>query len=39
MEYSIGEIAKMFNLNESTIRYYDQMGIIPGIKEVWYKNI
>ncbi len=33
MEYSIGEVAKMFNLNESTIRYYDQMGIIPGIKK------
>ncbi len=33
MEYSIGEISKMFNLNISTIRYYDNIGLLPGINK------
>ncbi len=33
MEYSIGEISKMFNLNISTLRYYDGLGLLPGINK------
>lgn len=31
MPYTIGEVAKKFNLTHSTIRYYDQEGLIPNI--------
>lgn len=31
--YSISEVAKMFNLSTSTLRYYDQEGIIPGLQK------
>ncbi len=34
MTYSISEIAKMLEVEPSTIRYYDQMGIFPNIKRV-----
>ncbi len=34
MTYSISEIAKMLEVEPSTIRYYDQMGIFPSIKRV-----
>ncbi len=30
--YTIGEISKKFNLNISTIRYYDKEGLFPNIK-------
>lgn len=29
MGYSIGEAAKLLNINESTIRYYDKEGLLP----------
>lgn len=32
--YSIGEVAKMFNLTVPTLRYYDKEGLIPNL----YKN-
>ncbi len=31
--YSIGEVAKLFNLSVPTLRYYDQEGLIPGLKK------
>lgn len=34
MEYSISEIAKMMDVEPSTLRYYDQIGIFPNIKRV-----
>ncbi len=34
MTYSISEIAKMMEVEPSTIRYYDQMGIFPNIKRI-----
>lgn len=32
MAYTIGEIAKRFNITISTIRYYDKEGLLPNIK-------
>lgn len=32
MAYSIGEIAKKFNISISTIRYYDKEGLLPNIE-------
>ncbi len=32
MEYSIGEIAQKLNLATSTLRYYDNEGLLPFIK-------
>lgn len=32
MTYSIGEVAKMLNINSSTIRYYDKEGLLLNIK-------
>lgn len=32
MTYSISEIAKMMNVEPSTLRYYDQMGILPNVR-------
>lgn len=32
MAYTIGEIAKRFNISISTIRYYDKEGLLPNIK-------
>jgi DNA-binding transcriptional MerR regulator len=29
--YTIGEVAKMFNLSVPTLRYYDQEGLIPNL--------
>ncbi|BDR59657.1 MerR family transcriptional regulator [Xylocopilactobacillus apicola] len=29
--YSISEVAQMFNISPSTLRYYDQEGIIPNL--------
>lgn len=43
--YSIGEVSKMMDLNISTLRYYDKMGILPkiqrksGIRKFDEKNI
>ncbi|MGM0213323.1 MerR family transcriptional regulator [Enterococcus sp. AZ109] len=33
MEYTIGEAAKRFNLNISTLRYYDKQGLIPNLQK------
>jgi len=32
MKYSIGEVAKEFNLSASTLRYYDNEGLFPNLK-------
>ncbi len=32
MFYSIGEVAKMFNIPASTLRYYDREGLFPNVK-------
>ncbi|MFR7589996.1 MAG: MerR family transcriptional regulator [Longibaculum sp.] len=32
MYYTIGEVAKMFNLTPSTIRYYDKEGLLPFVE-------
>lgn len=32
MTYSISEVAKMMQIEPSTLRYYDQMGLLPNIK-------
>ncbi len=29
MEYSIGEVAKILDINPSTLRYYDKEGLLP----------
>ena len=34
MSYSINEIAKMMGTTASTLRYYDSMGLLPGVKRV-----
>ena len=34
MSYSISEVAKMMHITASTLRYYDQMGLLPGVKRV-----
>lgn len=33
MNYTIGEVAKRFHLNASTLRYYDKQGLIPDLKK------
>lgn len=33
MQYTIGEVAKKFNVNISTLRYYDRMGLIPNLEK------
>ncbi|KRL96381.1 MerR family transcriptional regulator [Limosilactobacillus equigenerosi] len=30
--YSIGQVAELFNLNISTLRYYDQLGLFPDLQ-------
>ncbi|MCQ2570401.1 MAG: MerR family transcriptional regulator [Limosilactobacillus sp.] len=30
--YSIGQVAELFNLNISTLRYYDQLGFFPHLQ-------
>ena len=30
--YTIGKVAKMFNLSISTLRYYDKEGLFPGME-------
>ena len=32
MFYSIGDIAKLFNIPASTLRYYDREGLFPNVK-------
>lgn len=32
MTYSIGEVAKMFNLTIYTLRYYDKEGLLPSLE-------
>ncbi|CAK8053948.1 MerR family transcriptional regulator [Eupransor demetentiae] len=32
MSYSIGQVAEMYKLPVSTVRYYDKMGLFPGLK-------
>ena len=34
MTYSIKEIADVMNVEPSTLRYYDSMGLLPGVKRV-----
>ena len=34
MAYSIKEVADMMNVEPSTLRYYDSMGLLPGVKRV-----
>lgn len=34
MTYSIKEVANMMNVEPSTLRYYDSMGLLPGVKRV-----
>ena len=34
MTYSIKEVADMMNVESSTLRYYDSMGLLPGVKRV-----
>ena len=31
MQYTIGEAAKKFNVNISTLRYYDEEALIPHL--------
>ena len=33
MSYTIGELAKKFNIAPSALRYYEKEGLIPGVKE------
>lgn len=32
MSYTIREVAQMMNLSIPTLRYYDKMGLLPGLK-------
>lgn len=32
--YTIGQVSEMFGLPISTLRYYDQQGLFPGMKRV-----
>ena len=32
VSYSISEVAKMMGVTPSTLRYYDQEGLLPNIK-------
>ena len=32
MKYSIGDVAKKFNLSASTLRYYDKEGLFPNLE-------
>ena len=34
--YTIGEVSKMFNLQISTIRYYDKEGLLLNLKRDKY---
>lgn len=34
MSYSIKEVAQIMNVNASTLRYYDEEGLLPDIKRV-----
>lgn len=34
MYYSIGQVSEMFSLSVSTLRYYDKMGLFPGMERV-----
>ena len=33
MNYSIGEVSRMFDLPASTLRYYDKEGLLPHIQQ------
>lgn len=30
--YTIGQVAEMFGLPVSTLRYYDKQGLLPGLE-------
>ena len=32
--YSIGQVAEMFGLHISTLRYYDKQGLFPNMERV-----
>lgn len=34
MSYTIGEVAEMMGVTPSTLRYYDQEGLLPEVKRV-----
>lgn len=34
MSYSIKEVAEMMNVSTATLRYYDDVGLLPNIKRV-----
>ena len=34
MTYSIKEVADMMNVEPSTLRYYDSVGLLPGVQRV-----
>lgn len=34
MSYKVAEVAKMMGVLPSTLRYYDQEGLLPNIKRV-----
>ncbi|WP_304519420.1 MerR family transcriptional regulator [Clostridium estertheticum] len=34
IKYSIGEVAKKFNLSASTLRYYDKEGLFPNLERL-----
>lgn len=34
MEYTIKEVTKKYNLNASTLRYYEKEGLLPKIKKI-----
>jgi len=34
MSYGIKEVAEIMNVEPSTLRYYDSLGLLPGVKRV-----
>ena len=32
MNYTIKEVSEMMNLSIPTLRYYDKMGLLPGLE-------
>lgn len=34
MSYSIKQVAEMMGVTPSTLRYYDQEGLLPNVKRV-----
>ena len=36
--YSIGQVAEMFGLPISTLRYYDKQGLFPNMEDVYKRQ-